>query len=285
MGMWDLRCMVTGLPLTANDPATAILLTSAEDSYRPATLGLRGIYNCYGTIDGVVEDVNAGLIWTYATERLADGRLAVRADESLEPTDPVDQLLQVVERNELSFGDDPVETEPALTLDGEAIRYALIYQPVWDALSASTPKDQAPADGLFERLFGESTIAREIYQTRLAEVAPLVRQLAAVDAFLAARDQHWAPPGEERQRYPVSLGASFAVTELRMFVEEARRDFADVDTLRAAIDQADRAVREHEDEDEAPPTDWSAPAIAALTTLTSLEVKRAIAVDEDGNPL
>lgn len=100
MGMYDLRCMVTGLPLRANDPATAVLLTREGDGYRPAALGLQGVYNCYGTIDAVCEDANAGLVWAYATARLADGRLVVGAGESLEATDTIDDLLEVVERNQ-----------------------------------------------------------------------------------------------------------------------------------------------------------------------------------------
>jgi len=273
MGMWDLRCMVTGLPLTPNDPATAVLLARVGDGYRPIALGLRGIYNCYGTIDSVVEDVNAGLVWAWATQRLADGRLAIGAGEVLEPTGEIDHLLEVVERNGLLFPpDDPVGPEPAVTLDGQVLHHGLIYQPVWDALATG----DAPAGSLLE-----SAIAREIYHERLAEVADLVRQLAAVDAFLAAHDVPWAPPGEERQRYANDPGAQFSVDELRAYVEEARRDWWDVEALRPAIDEADRGVREYEAEAETP----LAPALSALAALTSLEVKRAVAVDENGNPI
>jgi hypothetical protein len=287
MGMWDLRCMATGLPLTPNDPATAILLTRAGDGYRPAALGLCGIYNCYGTIDSVIEDVNAELVWTYATERLADGRLVVGAGESLEPTDTVDNLLEAVERNSLAFlEDDPARFEPAVTLDGETIHHALIYQPVWDGLSAGAAQDRGPVDALFKRLFGGSAIAREIYPARLGEVAGLVRQLGAVSDFLLARGLSWAPPGEARQRYPVDLGARFDVAALRGFVEEARRDAGDVEALRAAIDQADRNVREHEEDarrdTQTPAAD---PSTVDLTALAALEVERAVAVDEDGNAI
>jgi len=279
MGMWDLRCMVTGLPLTANDPATAVLLTRVGDGYRPAALGLRGIYNCYGTIDSVVEDVNAALVWRYATERLADGRLAVRADESLEPTDEVDLLLEVVERNGLAFlEDDPAAFDPAVTLDGAPLHHALISQPVWDGLSV---RGDTPVDGLFDRLFAGSPTAREIYQARLADVTDLVRHLGAVDDFLTAHELSWAPPGEEGQRYPVDLGAQFDVEELRSFVEEARRDWWDVEPLRLAIDQADRAVREHEDAERHEP----GRSTVDLIVPAALEIKRAIALDEDGNAI
>jgi hypothetical protein len=278
--------MVTGLPLTPNDPATAILLTRAGDGYRPATLGLRGIYNCYGTIDSVVEDVNAELVWTYATERLADGRLVVGAGESLEPTGTVDSLLEVVERNGLRFlEDDPAAFEPAATLDGQVIHHALIYQPVWDGLSARIAQSQGPAEALFERLFGGSAIAREIYHGRLVEVVGLVRQLGAVSDFLAARGLGWAPPGEARQRYPVALGARFDLDDLRDFVEEARRDAGDVEALRAALDQADRAVREHEERARVPDPTTAGQSTVDLLTLTTLKVERAVAVDEDGNAI
>lgn len=286
MGMWDLRCMVTGLPLTANDPATAVLLTRVGDGYRPAALGLRGIYNCYGTIDSVVEDAHAGLLWRYAVDRLADGRLAVSDDEPLEPTDDIDRLLEVVERNSLGFlDDDPAGFAPAVTLDGETLHHALVYQPVWDGLSTQV---DGPLDDMFDRLLGHSTPARELYRDRLTEVADLVRQLASVDGFVAARGLVWAPPGEERQRYPVDLGAQFDVADLRSFVDEARRDTAGVEALRAAVEEADRAVGEHEAEErhaaEQPPADWSAFDLTA-TALANLEIKRAIAVDEHGNPL
>jgi hypothetical protein len=273
MGMYDARCMLTGLPLTANAPATAVLLTGVDDGYRPATLGLRGSYNCYGTIDEVREDVNAGLIWAYVTERLADGRLVVSAGESLEPTGTIDDLLEVVERNQL---------EPAVTLDGASIHHALIYQPAWDALCAGTAPDQGPVDGLFQRLFGESPVAGEIYRGRLADVAVQVRQLGAISDFLAARGLHWAPPGDEGQRYPTELGSQYDVVELRSFVEEARRDAGDVEVLRAAIDEADRGVAEREEEGhqgEGSEVDRTAAVLAALM---ATEVKQAVATDEDG---
>ncbi|MEJ3749963.1 hypothetical protein WEI85_42715 [Actinomycetes bacterium KLBMP 9797] len=290
--------MVTGLPLTANDPATAVLLTRAGDGYRPAALGVQGIYNCYGTVDAVREDVNAGLIWAYVTERLADGRLVVGAGESLEPTDTVDELLEVVERNQEVFlhdgHEDQAEFEPALALDGAMIHHALIYQPVWDALTAP---DHGTVDELFRRILGESAIAGEIYRARLADVAAQVRQLAGVNDFLVGRGLRWAPPGEARQRYPTDLGGQYDTAVLRRFVEEARRDTADVEALRAAIDEADRRVAEREEEArwqersrdgtarrtaDGSPTD---PSTAVLAALTSVEVKWAVAVDENGDTI
>ncbi|GLI02212.1 hypothetical protein Pa4123_74900 [Phytohabitans aurantiacus] len=226
--------MVTGLALKANDPAVAVLLLAADGGYRPFTLGLYGIYNCYGTIDSVVEDTNSGLVWTYLVDRLRDGRLVVGAGEQLDPTDDIDILLEVVERNQLAFLDE-FGSEPALTLDGAVVHHALIYQPVWEAVAAHHPAPMADGWGA------------DVYGERLPDLAAQVVRLGAIDAFLAARGLTWAPPGESRQRYPTDLGMIYDLDEARSFVDQARRDLADVPLLAAAIDHSASRLAERDE--------------------------------------
>jgi hypothetical protein len=105
MGFYDTRCMVTGLALMANDPTTAVLLRASEDGYRPVSLGLQGMYNCYGTIDAVEEDANSGLVGSYFFDQLRDGRLVVGAQEQLEPTDDIDEARSFVDAARRDLGD------------------------------------------------------------------------------------------------------------------------------------------------------------------------------------
>jgi hypothetical protein len=72
MGFYDCRCMVTGLTLEGD--ATLVVLRQAGDAYQPITLGIAGSYDRYGSIDGVEEDVNTGLVFSYFLDRRRDGR-------------------------------------------------------------------------------------------------------------------------------------------------------------------------------------------------------------------
>ena len=242
MGFYDCRCMVTGVSLHGID-ASVVVLRRAGDAYQPITLGIAGTYDRYGSIDGITEDTNTDLVLTYFRDRLRDGRFVVDTDylkiEAESPFTDIEELLWCFERNSLCFGDAAWAPDPVATLDGAQVFFALIAQPVWDALAATVIPTQRSAHVWFERLFGESPTAGEIYRGRLAEVSEPVRQLYVISEFLATRGLVWAPPAEPSQRYPTEYGAQY---ELGEFLDEARRDYGEVAAVCAALDEYEQLV-------------------------------------------
>lgn len=55
---------------------------------------------------------------------------------------------------------------------------------------------QSPVDRAFERLFGDSHVAREIYGGQLDQVGPRLARLHGADEFPARRGMAWGPPGD-----------------------------------------------------------------------------------------
>jgi hypothetical protein len=245
VGFYDCRCMVTGLVLTGE--TTLVPLRREGDTYRPMALGLSGSYDRYGAVDCIEEDANARLVFDYILDRWRDGRFVVDTEwlhvDDRPPVD-IDELVWLVERNCLSFDGDP----PVATLDGRLVTFAMIAQPVWDALAAAGTGSPASLEEQFDRLFADSPPAGEIYRRHLPEVAEQVRQLAAVHDFIAVRGQVWKPTAEPDQPYPTDMGAQYYHPEMRTFLAVARKDLADVAVLRPVFDGYAAKVAEYEAE-------------------------------------
>jgi hypothetical protein len=227
--------MLTGL--TIDDDATLVLLLHGADGYRPIALGIRGTYDRYGSIDGIEEDGHTDLVLSYFRDRLREGRFVVDGEAFDADADSIEDLLRCVERNNLWLIADPVVPEPAATLDGAVVSFALVAQPVWTAIAASVGPG-AMVDGWFG----------EIYRERLSEFPELVRQFAAVSEFVSDRGLVWAPPAEPSQRYPTDMGAQYGIVDRRTFLDDARRDLGDVAFLGAVLDEYAAAIEEWENE-------------------------------------
>jgi hypothetical protein len=242
MGFYDCRCMVTGLSLHGID-ATLVPLLRESAGYRPITLGIAGTYDRYGAIDGIVEDTNTELVLAHFLVRLGDGGFVVDTETlrigAEQPVSDIEDLVWCFERNGMSLAFAP-DFEPVATLDGIPVDFALIAQPVWDALAATVDPGRGSVDEWFKRAFGDVPTPGDIYRGRLAEVAEQVRQLYAVADFVAAHGLAWAPPNESAQRYPNGAGGQHHSGEVRLFFDEARRDYAGVPVVRAALDEYER---------------------------------------------
>jgi hypothetical protein len=292
VGMYDVRCLVSGLVLTGD--AMAVLLRRTVSGYQPVTLGIAGTYDHQGSIDGIVEDAGTDLVLDAFVGWIGSGRFVVDADAlgvDPEPPRDIEELLWLVERGGLSLGPDAVFDRPVVTLDGEVVAMALIARPVWDALSAAHPTGGVSVRAGFERVFGRPGVAAQIYGDRLTQFAEPVRQLAAVADVLAARGWAWAPPAEPAQRYPTELGMRYPAADRRECLAEARRDLADVAILRAVFDEYEAALAGAEPEpagDSEPPTgDRLAEISALLEQVSSLQVRTAVAIeapDPSGGP-
>lgn len=76
MGLYDSRCMITGVSLKGAD-AALVLLQPAANGYVPISLAIKGYYNRLGSIDGIEEDANTRLVLRYILDRSGAGAFQV----------------------------------------------------------------------------------------------------------------------------------------------------------------------------------------------------------------
>jgi hypothetical protein len=227
MGMYDFRCAITGISLRGAD-AVLVGLHPVAGGYQPITFGITGNYNRLGSIDGIEDDLNTDLVHAYFCDRARTGDLLLdpyHAQDYGNPPNDIENLLNYFERNV----SDSTEEDPAAALSGRRIFSTLIAKQVWTALAAT----YAPIDGTpetwFKEIFGDSSIAGDIYRDRIPELATHARDLAAVHSFLATQGLTWTIPDEDeigRQHYE----------EMREFLDAARVAFHEVPAVLTALD-------------------------------------------------
>lgn len=102
MGLFDCRCMITGVSLKGAKAALVLLQQSADQS-RPFALAIKGNYNRLGSIDGIDEDSNTQLVLRFFLASLRSGTFAVDEDDlrghRCFPIRTIEDLLQGFERN------------------------------------------------------------------------------------------------------------------------------------------------------------------------------------------
>src|SRR6478672_9094143 len=122
MGMYDCRCIVSGVSLKGAD-AALVLLQQTDDAHHPVALAITGNYNRLGSIDGIDEDANTQLVFAYFKRKLASGEFVVDADylrgHEFYPIEDVERLLGCFERNMNANGS-------AAVLGGQPVVFALI---------------------------------------------------------------------------------------------------------------------------------------------------------------
>ncbi|MEU7632478.1 hypothetical protein AB0C34_21205 [Nocardia sp. NPDC049220] len=231
--------MITGVSLGAVD-ATLVLLRRVGGNYQPIALGISGSYNRLGAIDGITKDANTDLILRYFLDAKGAGRFFTQDQTSnvdvdwLPPDAVIDDLVHVVERT-TSFVDDDLY-QPSSVLDGVPIVFALIAQPVWDALTITA--SGKPVADLFAAASSECGIAEEIYRGQLAQVDDQVRQFAAVSDFLATRERTWAPSGT----LYLEEGEQHGFDDMTRFLDRARREFHDAPVLLTGLAVYERQI-------------------------------------------
>ena len=233
MGFYDCSCMITGVSL--HDDATLVVLRRIGQNYLPITLGIAGTYDRLGGIDGVHEDLNTELVLRYFFDRYRDGRFFAKDQtrtfdgDSLTSDSHIEELLQLIERTHVAIDDEILDDGiyPASTvLDSDMVVFALIAQPVWDAIVDAASEPDRPLDRQFERLFGPASTAAEIYEGRLPELVTALNHLAAINDFVEAHGLRWAPAPEPSQRYPTDYGCQHG-DEIKEFLDRAKRDYQD----------------------------------------------------------
>src|SRR6266542_4677180 len=224
MGFYDYRCMATGVSLKGASTALVLLGRTASGPH-PLTLAITGQYNRLGAIDGIQEDDNTRLILTYFLGKLGKGELVLDEERRIED---IEQLLGLVERCVTMDQD-------AVVLDGSRVLFALICRAVWDAIARAGGATDEPNTALFERLFQDVPVARDIYRGNLTKVSRPLRELAAVHDFFTGRGIGWRPPEDPEQHY---------ADEMRRYLRAARRTFRDCPAVLKGLDAYEQEVRD-----------------------------------------
>ena len=242
MGFYSTMCMITGVNLR-NSVETAVVLLhrTPAGQYSPISLGIHGIYDGFGSIDWVPEDLNASLLTRFFTAAHRAGRFEALDQTQtgdydwFDPAIDIETLLFLVERTVSSSDLYDAPHPPGTVLDGDPVVFAMIAQSVWDGIASqprSHPTDLTPA------VFGPGAgVAADIYGERLGELVEPVRQFVAVSEFIAARPSlRWAPPNETVQRFALGSGHHFEPEQNAQFVEDARREYRGVSFIQNALD-------------------------------------------------
>jgi hypothetical protein len=229
MGMYDCRCMVSGVSLKGGD-AALVPLQRIGKAHRPIALAITGNYNRLGSIDGIDEDDNTQLVLDYFLGKLGDGGFVVDVDyfqgRDCYPIEDVEKLLACFERN-------VNDHREAAVLGGRPVVFALISRAVWDALARGVPPPAGSASTWFGQLFNGVPVAEEIYHKQLTKVSRHLREMAAVVAFLTERGIAWKPADKPGQDY---------AEEMRRYLAKARRTFSDSAVMQAALNDYEREV-------------------------------------------
>jgi hypothetical protein len=233
MGLYDTRCMITGISLFTAD-AVMVGLDRDGDGHRPVTLGVAGTYNGYGVLDDVVEDRNTELILAWCLDRARAGDLTFHPDYKRKLGAPPRDVAAVLAYLERNFCDSSDEW-PALALHGRPIVYCMVSKLVWDAVARAVPAGRGTVAAMFSDVFGDSSVAAAIYGPAPHEVADGIRGMYAVSSFLRAHGIAWSPPDLETH------GMVYSDEEVAAFVSDARARFAGVPVV---LDALDRHVEE-----------------------------------------
>lgn len=245
MGFYDCNCLITGVSLLYQNAALVILRRTGE-TFTPITLALHGDYNMQGTISADT-DAHSALVLEYFMDRY-DDETFIAADDTTRPEyripptrDSIQSLLDVIERTttcsevNTSYGPGGGGHTPSTLLAGDFIVHALIAQPVWNAISTHYEAPDASPDARLEEVFTDS-VPQRIYDGHTSELAAQIEELAAVDAFLAARDMSWTPPGSTACRYPSTYNDHLD-NDVRGWLDRARADYRDLPWMLTAIDE------------------------------------------------
>lgn len=242
MAYYDTTCLITGINVGGGvDTAVVLLHRTPAGQYCPISLGIHGTYDGFGCIDGVPADLNSALLTRFFSAAHRAGRFEARdhthtGDPNwFDPDIDIESLLYLVERTTTCSDLYGQPYAPGTMLDGDPVVYAMIAQPVWNAIAS---QNRSPRTNLTTAAIGPGAhIAADIYGQHLGQLIEPLRQFAAVSDFIATRPLlRWAPPNEPVQRYARGSGVRFSAAASRRFVEDARREYRNYPAIQTALD-------------------------------------------------
>jgi hypothetical protein len=221
MGLYDCRCIITGVSLKGSD-AALVPLQGLGGVWSPIACAIKGTYNRLGCIDGVEEDANAQAILVFFLHKLVSREFVVDVpylrSHDYYPIRHVEHLLAAFERN---INDNP----EAAVLYGQPVVFALICRAVWDEIAQASMPSASSASAM--------ALPVNIYGDNLAPVAAHMHELWAVHDFLLRRKLSWQPADNPEQHY---------AREMMEFLVAAKRMFSDSPSVLNGLSQYEQAI-------------------------------------------
>lgn len=281
MGFYDANCAITSICLGAGEAVLVPLRRVGPERYRPIGLPMTGEYDRLGAIDLAEPPTPSMDLFAAYLAGLDEHRLRLRDDSApMEPT--VVGVVASLERNTTVWLGDLREQgwESMMSLDGDPLVFALISRHVWEGIVADAAPDGAAGELLTE-IAGEDPVLGDIYGRHVDQVAREVRELAAVDRFLAGRGLPWRTHVEG----DVDFGAQQSLEDFQWWLRWAYEHHGADPVLRVGLDAhaADVAawLREYEEaEREGTEAAAAVPSPeAVLARLTALKIETATVIE------
>lgn len=209
MGLFDYRCMISGLSLKSSK-TTLILLEKAGDNYLPIALPVFGQYNRLGAIDMIEENKNTKDILTFFQSKINSGEIKVDWEEVywqgefLKKIENIEQLFTAIERSVTMEYD-------CVTLNKQRIEYSLINTRIWNEIVCFDFENKEP------NLIPSKTW-KEIYNQPNSDYDYLEHQFKKAQNFLNKHNLKWTPPNDSGQHYD---------EEVNDYLEQAKSKFID----------------------------------------------------------
>lgn len=220
MGLYDCRCMISGVSLKGAG-TVLVPLQATGGIFSPIALGVTGIYNRLGSIDMIEEDASTAMLLEFFLGKLATGEFVVDENylrnHEFYPIERVEQLLGGFERN---INDHP----RAALLDGRPVLFSLISKSIWQALVRVATPRAITHEALFP-----------IYGNRSELLQEQIRELAAIVDYLNSRGLAWQRADNPEQHYSDDMLA---------FLDEARLKFSDCEAVLEGLRTYEREVQE-----------------------------------------
>jgi hypothetical protein len=191
MGMFNERCMVTGIRL---HEVTVVLLTEQDDgSFQACTLPVEGRWDYYGGIEELVNDAHCAHLVAALRDAIRNKSLRVDFDAcDRDPVGPSDDGPTLYSKLVNALGSDAFDKGRNAVLGRRLVRAAMIAREVADALTASTrAKGLQLQDLIAWKKQGELFYSR----CSRARLADGVRRLSALQQALRSRRIQWSPTG------------------------------------------------------------------------------------------
>ena len=209
MGLYDYRCMITGLSL-ASSKTILVLTAKYETTYLPVALPVSGQYNRLGAIDMITEDQNCASILAYFQSKINSGDVKVDWSEVywngsfLNQIVNIEQLFTAVERGVTMEYD-------CVTLHNNRIEFSLIDATIWAELIHFDGTQQ-------ETNRSHPDTWHEIYKNPVPDYDQSVIAFNNVQCFLDKHKIKWLPPNDSGQHYEEEVAA---------YLEAAKSKFQD----------------------------------------------------------
>lgn len=224
MGLFDYRCMISGLSLSSSR-TSLILLEKLGENYVPIAFPVYGQYNRLGSIDMILKDENANRILNFFQTKISSREVKVDWEEVywegafLNKIETIEQLMASAERSVTMEYD-------CITFNGRRIVYALVDYSIWNELTYFDYKNR-------ESVLIQCDTWKEIYKEPISYHGNFVFEFKNIQDFLTTHDIKWTPPNNPGQH---------SNEEVNIFLNEAKLKFNNEPLIMSGIGAYEKAL-------------------------------------------